>query len=59
MMIRALICFLAQSGFRKCVVSLPAGVSFGLMHLSLANIVWFIFAIGPDPDALHRQIAVS
>ena len=41
---RALVCFLAQSGFRKCVVALPSGVDFGLMHLALANVVWLIRA---------------
>ena len=56
-MIRALVCFMAQSGARKCVVSLPPGVIWSLMHLSLANVVWRILAWGPDlitaPTAMH------
>lgn len=50
-MVRALLCFMAQSGARKCTVSLPSGVQFNLMHLSLANVVWMIRAWGPEPIA--------
>ena len=32
-MIYALICFMAQSGFRKCVVALPAGVVTYKLHV--------------------------
>eukprot|EP00966_Prymnesium_polylepis_P136765 3159935-Prymnesium_polylepis.1 len=48
---------MAQSGARKCVVSLPPGVIWSLMHLFLANVVWRILAWGADlttaPTAMH------
>ena len=46
--LRGVICLLAQSGFRKAEVSLPSGVEFGPMHLSLANLVWRIRAVEED-----------
>ena len=58
--IEALICFLSQSGFRKCAVALPAGVAFSLMHLSLANVVWYIpGASNALPEGWRRQAAAS
>ena len=57
--LRALIAVLAQTGFRKAEVSLAAGVRFGAMHLSLANLVWYIkaanpnsFIVAPTPEQL-------
>ena len=42
--IRALIAVLAQTGFRKAEVSLGPRIKFGAMHLSMANVVWYIAA---------------
>lgn len=62
-MMRALICFMAQSGFRKCTVSLPTGRTWGPMHLSLSNVVWRIHAWGPDvvkaPSAIHFALLTA
>ena len=53
-----LIHFMAQCGFRKAEVALAAGDEFGLMHLSLASVVWRIAAASPDgPDGKHTFIA--
>ena len=52
--IRALIAFMAQTGFRKAEVSLPSKADYvwGKMHLALTNIVWFI----SDADPSHTGI---
>ena len=39
---RALVHTLAQTGFRKAEVALPAGTKHGKMHISFANLTWRI-----------------
>ena len=53
----ALTAVMSVTGFRKSEISLHSGESFGLSHISRANVVWFRRPLkGQDPRAVDEEI---